>query len=152
MRDIFLPNCFIHFWDKLDQKINSKRHSNSVLPCKWEKILSNLPLNCISVYLFVLSFAMKLRDANYKSHWNSFSYFVTNEKWCQIWIRPMEKCLILFHFYCLGHFSHKMKKFWFWKLLKYFNNFCQKNIMTSDLNTPMVKWLIFFHIYFLGSL
>ena len=33
----------------------------------------------ISLYLFVLTFAMKLKDANYKKY-----YFATNEKWCQM--------------------------------------------------------------------
>ena len=73
----------------------------------------------ISYYLFVLTFAMKLKHVNYKSYWNIL-VFGTNEKWCYIWICPMEKCLILFHFHCLGSLSHKIEKFWFCKSLKSF--------------------------------
>ena len=32
-----------------------------------------VPFNFISLYLFVLTFAMKLKDANYKSHWDTLA-------------------------------------------------------------------------------
>ena len=43
------------------------------------------------LYLFVLTFAMKLRNANRKIYLNIW-FFASNEKWCQIWIYPLEKC------------------------------------------------------------
>ena len=56
-----------------------------------------------------------------------FEYFLTKNTWYQIWICHMEKCLILFHFHCLGsHFSHKTEKSRFLKSLKYINFFDPK--------------------------
>ena len=45
----------------------------------------------------------------------------------QIWICPMEKCLIFFFMFIVRvHFSHKTDQFWFSKPLKYFNSFLSK--------------------------
>ena len=41
----------------------------------------------VSISSFVLIFVIKLTDFDY--------YFVTNEKWCQVWVSPVENCLIL---------------------------------------------------------
>ena len=71
---------------------------------------------------------MKLKDANYKSHWNIL-VIATNEKWCQIWIFwicPMENVWFCFTSIVWVHFSHKTEKFWFWKSLKQFNVFDKK--------------------------
>ena len=71
---------------------------------------------------------MKLKDANYKSHWNIL-VFATNEKWCQIWIFwicPMENVWFCFTSIVWVYFSHKTEKFWFWKSLKQFNVFDEK--------------------------
>ena len=34
-----------------------------------------VPCDFISLYLFVLTFPMKLKDTNYKSHWNIFVFY-----------------------------------------------------------------------------
>ena len=44
----------------------------------------------------------------------------------------MEKCLIMLHFHCLVHFSHKIEKFQFLKSLKYLNSVFYQ-IKMSDL-------------------
>ena len=71
-----------------------------------------------------------------------FQYFATDEKWCQIWICPMKKYLILFHFHCLVRFSYKIEKFRFWKSLKYFNIFWQKSDVRFDyvLSKSVLIW------------
>ena len=113
----------------INQEINFKNHSNTVILCKLEKTLSNMHMSrlilfhYIFIILFVLNFAMKLKDDNYKSHWNILVFY---DQLKMIWICSMEKCLILFHFTWV-HFSHKTEKFRFWKPLKYFNIFWQKN-------------------------
>ena len=38
------------------------------------------PCNFISLYLIVLIYAMGLKSANYKSHWNVVKYFIINVK------------------------------------------------------------------------
>ena len=67
--DIFLPELlsFI-FWDKSSQDINFKSNLNSVLIFTLSKI--HVPFGFVSLYLFTLTFAPKLKDTSYKSHWN----------------------------------------------------------------------------------
>ena len=53
------------------------------------------------IYYFILVWkGLKLKKKNpfKKCFFYHFYWFVTNEKWCQIWICPMKKCLIMFHF------------------------------------------------------
>ena len=54
--------AIINFLDKPYQETNFKSHLISVLLCKYGKILSHLHMSSI------LTFAMKLKSANYKSH------------------------------------------------------------------------------------
>ena len=84
---------------------------------------AHILFNFISLYLFVLTFVFKLKNANYKSHWYilnilwpmkndvRFEYVLWKNVWfcfiCTVWV----------------HFSHKTEKIWFWKSLKYFNIF-----------------------------
>ena len=65
-----------HFRNKHYQEINFKNHLNNVLLCKYGK---DVPFGFVSLYLFVLTFAMKLKDANYKSRWNRL-----------VFLRPMK--------------------------------------------------------------
>ena len=71
-------------------------------------IFVHVRLNFISIYLFVLTLAMKLKDANYKSHWNILVYW---DQW------KMISDLNMFHgkYVILFYFSYKTEKFWFWK-------------------------------------
>ena len=55
-----------------------------------------------SFSLFGFTLAIKLRNSEFKIHWNILTYLGKKKILCQIWICPMEKCLILFHFHCLG--------------------------------------------------
>ena len=75
---------------------------------------------------------MKLKDANYKSHWN-VSVFCDQWKMMSDLNMSHEKVSDFVSIVWL-HFSHKTEKFRFWKLLKYFNNLWQKIDMVSDLN------------------
>ena len=83
--------------------------------------------------------------------WKSLKYFkyVLIKKRCHIWIYPMGKCLILFHFHFWVHFSHKIEKFRFWKSLKYY--VLIKKDMLSDLNISHGKMSEFVHFHCLGS-
>ena len=65
----------IHFWDKPYQETNFKDYLNGAHLCKQRK---NVLFIFISLYLFVLTFAMKLKYANYKSHWNILVFY---EQW-----------------------------------------------------------------------
>ena len=56
----------------------------------------------VSSLFFGFTLIIKLRYFNFESHWNTFMIFIIKKIWSQIWICPMKKCLILFHFHCLG--------------------------------------------------
>ena len=61
----------IHFLDKPYQEIDVKSNSNSVLIFKIRKTtvrFGHALLDFNSLYLFILTFAIKLIDAIYKSH------------------------------------------------------------------------------------
>ena len=53
-------------------------------------------------------------------------FFDQKSIWRQIWICPVEKCLILFHSIVWVHFSDKTEEFGFQRSLKYFNMFWSK--------------------------
>ena len=82
-----------------------------------------------SFYLFLLTFAMKSKDVNYKSQWNILSFLeaITNDvrseyvSWKNVWF-----CFISIVW------VHKTEKFWFWKSLKYLTFFDKKSM--SGLN------------------
>ena len=64
----------------INQEINFKNHSNTVILWKLEKTLSNMHMSRLILFhyifvLFVLNFAMKLKDDNYKSHWNILVFY-----------------------------------------------------------------------------
>ena len=69
----FFWTVIIHFWDKPNSR---NKFQKSFKQCFSFQIRKNtvrfahVPFNFISLYLFVLTFAMKLKNANYKSHWN----------------------------------------------------------------------------------
>ena len=89
----------IDFVDKPYQEINSKRHLNIAGLSKWEKAPSDLHMHMV---LFHFTCLCSLLQWNRKMPMikvvEMFWYFVTNKKWIQIWICPMEKCLILEYF------------------------------------------------------
>ena len=60
----------ISFNDKPYQEINFKSHLSSVLLCKQKNTIRFVHVRCdfISLDLIVLTFAMRLKSANYKSH------------------------------------------------------------------------------------
>ena len=116
---------------------------------------AHVPFDFISLYLFLLTIAIKLKDTNYKSHWNILVlcgqqkkmsdkfwfwkslkcfniFFDKKNRWRQIWTCPIEKWWFPFISIVWFHFIHKTEKFWFWKLLKHFNIFSSKKMM-SDL-------------------
>ena len=116
--------AIIHCWDKSYQEINFKSHLNSalhILQCNWkmpikshrnifvlcEKIMSDLNRfdfvlpkmsDFVSFQLFGFTLSIKVGKFDFESHW----IFLIKTIWHQIWICPIEKCLILFHFHCLG--------------------------------------------------
>ena len=67
----------ICFWDKPYQEINFKSNWNTVILFKYEKILWDLRMSRLiffSFYLFLLTFAMKLKDVNHKNYWNILAF------------------------------------------------------------------------------
>ena len=70
--------CSISFNDKPYQEINFKSHLSRVLLCKIKKNtvrFAHVSCDFISLYLIVLTFAMKLESINYKSHWNILVFY-----------------------------------------------------------------------------
>ena len=56
-----------------------------------------------SDFVSIPLFGFKLRDFDFESHWDILIIFDKERYgWCQTWICPMVKCLILFHVHCLG--------------------------------------------------
>ena len=55
----------------------------------------------VSLSLFGFTLAIKLRNIDFGSHWNTLIFF-DKKKWCQIWICPVKQCLIRFKLYCLS--------------------------------------------------
>ena len=78
-----------------------------------------------------------------------FYYVATSDKWCQIWICPTENISFCFISIICVHFSHKTKKFWFWKSLKYF--LIRKEMM-SDWICTVKQCLIWFKFCCLCSI
>ena len=66
----------IRFWDNSDQEMNFKSYLNSLLLCEKGKIMSDFHFLCLILFTFVLTFAMKLEDNNYKSHWKNSAFWV----------------------------------------------------------------------------
>ena len=66
-----------HFLDKPYQKINFKSYLTSVILCKKKSTVrfALVPCDFISLYLFALTFAIKLKSANHKSHWNTLVFY-----------------------------------------------------------------------------
>ena len=60
----FSGTVIIYFGDKPYQEINL----NAILLCKLGKMLSHL-------HISRFNFVMKLKDVNYKSHWNILAFF-----------------------------------------------------------------------------
>ena len=73
----------------------------------------------LSIYLFLLAFAMKSQILIIKVI-EILKYFATNEKWSHIWMCPMDNVWFYFIFIAWVNLSHKTEKFWFWNSLKYF--------------------------------
>ena len=73
-----LGTVITHFLDKSYQEINFKSHLSSALLCKWGKRLSDLHIFRVILFhftRFVLTFAMTLKSANYKNHWNTLVFY-----------------------------------------------------------------------------
>ena len=72
--------AIIHFLDKAYPEINLKSDLNRLksdlnmyyfVNKEWHRQICTCPCDFISIYLFALTFAIKLKSANYKSHSNN---------------------------------------------------------------------------------
>ena len=94
-------------------------------------MLPNLLMSCLILCLFFFNFAIKLKVANYKSHWNILA-FETSEKWILIWRKwklnmPHGKMPDFVSFSLLGFtLVIKLRNFDFERHWKYFNIFWSK--------------------------
>ena len=110
--EILTPSCdffyakFSHFFNIYGINCYYFSSRTVIIRClrqslsKDEARFEYFPFDFISFYLFVLTFAMKLKDSNYKSHFSI--------------LRPMKKDSIsCFISMVWVHFSHKTEKFRF---------------------------------------
>ena len=115
-----------------------KNHWNTLIFFDQEKMISDLNIShrkmfdFVSVPLFAFTFVIKLRDFHFKFHWNASFFGLKN--WSQIWVDPVETCLILFHLPCT-HLWERMRDLDFLTSLKYF----WPRKLTPDLNMSCGK-------------
>ena len=92
------------------RSLDLKIHWNTLIffdKKRYGVIFENVPWNnawfCFISIVWV-HFEHKTEKFWFRSHWNALIFFDKKDMviWCQIWICPMEKCLILFHFHCFG--------------------------------------------------
>ena len=83
--------------------------------------------------MFVSTFAMKLKDANFESHWNILVFW-DQSKIISDLNMPNEKCLILFHREKLHLKLSKIKKPpWYYFRVGLFKNFCENSFLRADV-------------------
>ena len=56
----------------------------------------------VSFPLFEFTLATKLRNLDFESHWKTWIVYDEKKDMVSDLNMPTEKCLILFHFHCLG--------------------------------------------------
>ena len=83
----------------------------------------------VSFLLFLCTFAIKLRNFDFESHWNTLIFFDRKTYDVRFEYVHGSFCFILSVWV---DFSHTTQKFWFWKSLKYFNIFSSKNKVRFD--------------------
>ena len=54
------------------------------------------------IFIVWVHFSHKIEKFLFQNSLKYFNIFWRKNMWCQIWIWPMEKCLTLLHFHCLG--------------------------------------------------
>ena len=59
----------------------------------FHKIMSDF----VPFLLFRFTLIIELINFDFERHSNTLMFFKKKKMWCQIWICPTEKCLILFH-------------------------------------------------------
>ena len=119
---------------------------NSVLLCKWGKVLSDLHMprlnwtssmeNVWFCLIFIVEFTLviKSRNFDFESHWNALIFFDKKIYYVRFEYVPWKNIWFCFISIVWVHFSHKTEKFRFLKSLKYFNvSFLSKKMM-PDLN------------------
>ena len=90
--------------------------------------------------MFVLTFSIKWKDANYERSWNSFTILGPMKNDIRF---KYKKCMILFYFHCLRSLQSWNWKIMILKTLKYFN--ILRNVWRHILMCPMKKHPILFH-------
>ena len=125
----FSRTVFIHFLAKPFQEKSFKSHLYSVLRKNTVRF-SVVSCDLISFYLLVLTFAMKLENADYKGHWNIFSIWRPMKNYVRFEYVPWKKVWFCFASSVLVQFSHKTEIFRFWKSLNILIFFDKK--MMSD--------------------
>ena len=101
----------------------------------------NVLFDFISLYLFVLTFKMKIKDGSYRNHWNTL---VFNHQWEIMSDLNMSHGRYLIFFISIWfHFSHKTENLWLWKSLKYFIIFFDKIMCDSKYVQWKIGWFCF---------
>ena len=80
----------------------------------------------VSFLIFEFTLVINLRNFDFKSHWNTLIFtFWLKKKKNDVRFEYVSWKIARFCFISIAwvHFSHKTKKFWFCKLLKFFNIF-----------------------------
>ena len=79
-----------------------------------------VPFDFIPFYLFLITFAMKLKNANYESHWNILVFCDQRKVMSDLNLFSGKNVWLCFVPIVSLHFCHKTTKFRFWKSFKYF--------------------------------
>ena len=118
------------------KSVNYKSHWNILVFYDQWKITLDLNMfhwkmsDFVSFPLFRFTLVIKLRTLDFESHWNALIY-IDKKKRYAVRFKYVSWKDVWFCFFPIVwlRFSHKIKKFWFWKSLKYFSI-----DMLSDLN------------------
>ena len=101
------------------------------------------PWDFISLYLILLTFAMRLKSANGKSHWNVL-IFCDHVRFEYVHYKNVWFCFVSIVWF---HFSHKIENFQLWKSLKYFNMFWFKKLLDLNMSHGKMSDFVSFPLF-----
>ena len=124
---------------------------NWKMPIKKCLIYFSILSDFVSFPLFEFTLVIKLRNFDFKSHWNTSIFSDKKNRMSDLNMLHKNVWFCFISTVCV-HSSDKTGKFWFLKSLKYFNIFWQKKIQRQIWICLMEKCLILFHFHSSGSL
>ena len=122
-RHFSFETVYHSFWDKPYQEINLKSRLNNDYFVNNENCCQICICPVLFWFLYVLTFVMKLKYANYESHWNILAFWDQSKIISDLNMSHEKNAWFCFIFIVWVHFSYKTEKFWFRKSLNYINIF-----------------------------